>query len=263
MTSSLFDTHCHLDVSEFSHDWRRQLALARGQGVVALLVPAVSRAGWQHLSAVVASDASLHAAYGLHPCYLAEHDPVADADALGHWLEATPAVAVGECGLDFFIQDTDPAAQEALLMSQLSVARSLSLPVILHARRSHDRLLLCLRRAGVTRGIVHAWSGSEEQARRFVDAGFLLGFGGAATFERALKLRRLLQSLPLESVVLETDAPDIPPAFARGERNTPAHLPQIAGVLAEVRGIPAHELALATTRNAARLFGLSIPAGAV
>lgn len=258
MVPVLFDTHCHLDVPEFATDWQQQSALAAAGGVGGMLVPAVSRGAWPHLAGVVAAGTGLYAAYGLHPCYLSEHT-TADLDALGEWLDTVPAVAVGECGLDFFIQDADPARQEALLMAQLGIARAKGLPVILHARRSHDRLLMCLRRAGVTRGIVHAWSGSEEQARRFIDAGFLIGFGGAATFERALKLRRLLQTLPLESLVLETDAPDIPPCFARGERNTPAHLPAIAALLAEVRGLPMAEFAMATTRNATRLLGLPMP----
>jgi TatD DNase family protein len=168
---------------------------------------------------------------------------------------------VGEIGLDFFVPGLDADRQESFLREQLRIARRHGLPVILHVRRSADRLLKHLREVGVTGGIAHAFNGSEQQAQAFLELGFKLGFGGAVTHERALQLRRLATGLPLSALVLETDAPDIPPHWlyrtaaqrAGGEaqgRNEPGELPAIAAVVAGLRGIPVEELAAAPTANA-------------
>ena len=257
------DTHCHLDAAEFAPDVDAVRAQARAVGVRHLVIPAVELA---HCGAVQAL-AQRHGdsyALGIHPLYTgrAGDDDVA---ALGKIVErvrhAPHLVAVGEIGLDYFVPGLDAARQEQFYRAQLQLARRFDLPVILHVRRSADRLLKGLREVPVSGGIAHAFNGSLQQARAFIALGFKLGFGGALTFERALQLRRLAVELPPEALVLETDAPDMPPHWlyrtalerAAGtpqSRNSPAELPRIAQVLADLRGVPLAALAAQTTANA-------------
>ncbi len=251
----LIDTHCHLDAAEFDADRADVAAQARAAGVGCIVIPAVARANFTTVRALAQATPGAVYALGIHPMYVAHADD-ADLDALRHAVRdamADPAfVAIGEIGLDFF----DPAAiavtprQEHFYRSQLEIAAEFGLPVLLHVRRSQDALLKHLRRVRVAGGCAHAFNGSFEQAQAFVDLGFKLGLGGAMTFERALQIRRLAVQMPLDALVLETDAPDIAPAWIRGERNAPAHLARIAQVLAQLRGIDAHALANATALNA-------------
>ena len=258
------DTHCHLDAPEFGGDAAAVVARARAAGVVQMVVPAVERGNFATVRALAHTHALAYA-LGIHPLYVDRADD-ADLDCLAEALEAhrgDPAlVAVGEIGLDHFVPDTDRERQERFYAAQLRLARAVDLPVILHVRRSADTLLKHLRRTPVTGGIAHAFNGSDQQALAFVALGFKLGFGGAMTFERALQLRRLAQTLPLEAIVLETDAPDIPPhwlyrtaADRRAEPgaaapNEPAQLPRIAETLAALRGVPLAEIAEVTGANA-------------
>ena len=257
------DTHCHLDAPEFAHDVDTVRAQARAAGVQHLVLPAVQVA---HADAVRALAHRYGDSYalGIHPLYT----PQADDDAveqLAHILEQyrndPHLVAVGEIGLDFFVPGLDAERQAYFYRQQLQLARRFDLPVILHVRRSADHLLKGLRELPVQGGIAHAFNGSLQQARAFIALGFKLGFGGALTYERALQLRRLTTELPLEALVLETDAPDMPPhwiyrtaaeraAGAAQGRNTPAELPRIAQVLADLRGVPLADLARQTHANA-------------
>ena len=257
------DTHCHLDAPEFAHDVDTVRAQARAAGVQHLVLPAVQVA---HADAVRALAHRYGDSYalGIHPLYT----PQADDDAveqLAHILEQyrndPHLVAVGEIGLDFFVPGLDAERQAYFYRQQLQLARRFDLPVILHVRRSADHLLKGLRELPVQGGIAHAFNGSLQQARAFIALGFKLGFGGALTYERALQLRRLATELPLEALVLETDAPDMPPhwlyrtaaeraAGAAQGRNTPAELPRIAQVLADLRGVPLADLARQTHANA-------------
>ena len=176
---------------------------------------------------------------------------------LREYVQRESAVAVGEIGLDFFVPDYDQARQEYFFSEQLKLAQEFDLPVLLHVRRAQDTVLKHLRRIKVRGGIAHAFNGSRQQADEFIKLGFKLGFGGAMTHSRALRIRELAASLPLESIVLETDAPDIPPDFlARGRPNEPKYLPRIAETLAMLRGISLHEVATATTRNTAHVLPL-------
>ena len=170
-------------------------------------------------------------------------------------------VAVGEIGLDFFVPGIDAGKQESFFVEQLKIARDFDLPVLLHVRRSVDQVLKCLRRIGVHGGIAHAFNGSRQQADEFLRLGFKLGFGGTMTFPRATRIRQLAASLPLESIVLETDAPDIPPAWLDGCRNTPQELVRIAGVLAELRDLSFRDVERVTTENALSLLALERPSG--
>jgi TatD DNase family protein len=253
----LIDTHCHLDVEEFEPDRDQVLVAARSAGLVAIVVPAIHAAGWPRLLRLCASAADLHPALGLHPVYLAQHRPE-HIDDLERTLAETRPLAVGEIGLDFFVPDLDPARQQALFEAQLALARDAGLPVLLHVRKAHDRVLATLKRLRVRGGIAHAFSGSLQQAQQYLDLGFRLGFGGMLTFERSLKLRPLAKALPLEAIVLETDAPDLTVAAHRGERNSPAYLPDVLAALAEVRDTAPAEIAAQTTRNAQEVLGLVV-----
>jgi TatD DNase family protein len=252
---ALIDTHCHLDVEEFDADRPEVIVRARAAGVTGIVVPAIHAAGWSGLIGLCAAEPDLYPALGLHPVYLDQHRDARLAELERRIAETRP-VAVGEIGLDFYLRELDRARQQALFEAQLAIARTAGLPVLIHARKSHDQVLATLRRIRVPGGIAHAFSGSLEQARQYVDLGFLLGFGGMLTFERSRKIRILAQALPIEAIVLETDAPDLTVVSHRGERNSPEYLPDVLAALSEVRGEDPAALAEATSRNARELLGL-------
>lgn len=252
----LIDTHCHIDVAEFDADRDAVLARARAAGVGRMVVPAVTADGWQFLIDLCRREPGLLPALGLHPVYVDRHRD-ADVDVLAEWVERERPVAVGEIGLDHFVAGLDRERQRRLFEAQLTVARDCGLPVLLHVRKAHDAMLATLKRIRVKGGIAHAFNGSLQQAAQYIDLGFKLGFGGMLTYERSSKLRRLAQALPLEALVLETDAPDMTVAAHRGERNSPEYLPDCLQALAAVRGEPAEHVAERTTRNAVEVLGLA------
>jgi TatD DNase family protein len=265
------DTHCHLDAPEFDADRDAVRQQARQAGVALCVLPAVQRSDWAAVQALAAQHGDAYA-LGIHPLYVpqaAEQDLQALDEALTAARDDPRLVAVGEIGLDFFVRALcEPDMRERqwrFYLAQLQLARQHGLPVILHVRRSADLLLKGLRQVGVSGGIAHAFNGSAQQAQAFTGLGFALGFGGAMTFERATALRELARTLPIDALVLETDAPDIPPqwvyrtARARADgqpqgRNTPAELPRIAQVFAELRGMALGDLALDTCANARRVL---------
>lgn len=251
----LIDSHCHLDAPEFDGDRDAVRARARAAGVVAQVLPAVTASSFSALAALCRDRVDLYAAYGLHPMYLDEHAE-ADIERVREYCGRERAVAVGECGLDFFVEGLDADKQRRLFDAQLLVARELDLPLILHARRAVDEVLQRLRRIGGLRGVVHSFSGSEEQAQQLFKLGFHLGIGGPVTYERAQRLRRIVSRMPIDFLVLESDAPDQPNASARGTRNEPAAVREVAETVATLRGADPEQVAAATTRNACRLFGL-------
>jgi TatD DNase family protein len=252
---NLIDTHCHLDVEDFAADRDAVLARARAAGVVGIVVPAIYADGWNGLLALCAAEDDLYPALGLHPVYLDRHRE-SDVEALERAIADHRPLAVGEIGLDYFLPELDRDRQQALLEAQLSVARAANLPVLLHVRKAHEEMLATLRRAGVKGGIAHAFNGSLQQAQRYLDLGFLLGFGGMLTFPRSSRLRRLAAELPGEAIVLETDAPDMTVAAHRGERNSPEYLPDVLQALAEVRGESPEAIAALTSGNARHVLGM-------
>jgi TatD DNase family protein len=252
----LIDTHCHLDVEEFDADRDAVIARARAAGVHEMVVPAVDAAHWHGLLALCRRVDGLHPALGLHPVFL-QHHRQEHLAALAEALASEQPLAVGEIGLDFFIPDTDRDAQRALFRAQLEIAAQAGLPVLLHVRKAHDDVLGLLRAHPVRGGIVHAFNGSEQQAHRYLDLGFKLGFGGMLTYERSRKIRALAAGLPVEAIVLETDAPDMTVASHHGERNSPEYLPECLAALAEVRAQPPALLAEQTTANARDVLGLN------
>ena len=263
------DTHCHLDAAEFNADCDAVRQRAREAGVARCVIPAVERAHWGAVQALAHRHADTYA-LGIHPLYVPqahEDDLLALDKALTAAKDDPRLVAVGEIGLDYFVPALcEPAMRErqwSFYSAQLKLARKHGLPVILHVRRSADLLLKGLRQVAVSGGIAHAFNGSAQQAQAFMDLGFALGFGGAMTYERATQLRALAMALPEQALVLETDAPDIPPHWiyqtaeqrAAGQpqgRNAPEQLPRIAQVLAALRGLPDSELARITWGNAVR-----------
>ncbi|MGH8182584.1 MAG: TatD family hydrolase [Rhodanobacteraceae bacterium] len=251
---SLFDSHAHLDAPEFNADRMRVLRDARAVGVAEMLIPAVAAASWPELRDLCDREPGLYPAYGLHPCYLVQH---ADTDLalLETWLRKHPAKAVGECGLDHFDPGLDRERQLRLLRGQFEIAHQFDLPLVLHARRAFEQVILELRRFGKPlRGVVHSFSGSAEQARELLKLGFCVGIGGPVTHDRATRLRKVVAMLPAECLLLETDAPDQPDASHRGERNEPAFLVDVLDCVAGLRGEDPAELAHVTTANSRRLF---------
>lgn len=253
----LIDTHCHIDVEDFDADRNEILARCRQQGIARIVVPAVLASSWQSLLDLCRRESGLLPALGLHPVYLTQHSD-ADIESLAAWVEREKPVAVGEIGLDYFVETLDRERQQHLFELQLRVARDADLPIILHVRKAHDQVLAILKRYKVRGGIAHAFNGSLQQAQQYIDLGFKLGFGGMLTYERSNKLRRLAKELPLDVIVLETDAPDMTVAAHRGERNSPEYLLDCLQSLAEVRGEDPLMVAAATTRNAEQILGLSI-----
>ena len=256
------DSHCHLDSREFDADRDEIVAQSRAAGVEAI----VNLPG--HVDHFAQAKATRErygclTGYGIHPMWVAGPSMSStrgDIATLRTWVEREKPELIGEIGLDFFIPDFNQIEQEWFFAEQLKVAREFDLPVSLHVRRSQDHILKHLRRVKVRGGFAHAFNGSAQQAAEFVKLGFCLGFGGTATFPQAQRVRALLREVPIENVVVETDAPDIPPSFlgtmGSTARNSPAFLPRIGEMLAEVRGMPVAAFAAATTANVRRVLGL-------
>ena len=260
------DTHCHLDAAEFDADRDAVRQRARDAGVAMCVIPAVERGNWAKVREVAHRYGDVYA-LGIHPLYVpqAQDDDLQALDELLNASKDDPRlVAVGEIGLDYFVPALcEPAQREKqwrFYTSQLQLARKHGLPVILHVRRSGDMLLKGLRQTKVQGGIAHAFNGSLQQAHAFIDLGFVLGFGGAMTFERATQLRHLAATLPLSAIVLETDAPDIPPQWvyrtaeqrAKGGvqgRNEPSELPDIAETMGQLRSLSQTQIATETLSN--------------
>jgi TatD DNase family protein len=256
------DTHCHLDAADFDADRGAVVAAARAAGVAMIVIPAVDAGNFDRVRAL-AHEHGLAYALGIHPM-CTPGAGAADLAALRAALEANRSdprlVAVGEIGLDHFIAGLDRQQQAEIFAAQLRLAREFDLPVLLHVRQAIDSVLKQLRTQPVQGGIAHAFNGSEQQAAAFVNLGLKLGCGGALSFDRALRIRRVAGAVPLDAIVMETDAPDIAPqwlyrsaeARAAGAtmRNAPAELPRIGAVLAGLRGIAPELLAAATTANA-------------
>jgi TatD DNase family protein len=255
----LIDTHCHLDASEFDADRDAVIQAAIEQGVQMMVIPAVEKNNFAQVIQLAEKYGQCAYALGIHPMYVKNAQPE-DLSTLKTTLEKQiksdlPPVAIGEIGLDYFVEDHDKALQSFYFTEQLKLAKQFDLPVILHVRRAIDDILKYLRLYKVRGGIAHAFNGSQQQAEQFIELGFKLGFGGAMTYPRALKIRGLASSLSMEAIVLETDAPDIPPEWLKsGEKNSPSQLKKISEIMAELRSIKASQVAEITTKNALEIL---------
>jgi TatD DNase family protein len=255
----LIDTHTHLDFDDFDADRSAVLARCQQLGVERMVVLGVYQRNFQRVWDLALKQPSAYAALGLHPVYIDEHQPQ-HLDQLRDWLERLAGhpklCAVGEIGLDYYVESLDRTRQQQVFEAQLQLAVDFNLPALLHVRRSHADVIATLKRFRLKRaGIIHAFAGSREEAREYIKLGFKLGLGGAATWPQALRMHRVLADLPLDSVVLETDSPDMAPAMYPGQRNSPEHLPDICSALAILMNTNAEQLADSSTANARALFG--------
>lgn len=261
---SLIDTHTHLDFPDFDPDRPQLLQRCRAAGVERMVVLGVYQQNWQRLWNLVEHTDGLYAAFGLHPVFLDQHRPE-HIDQLRRWLERLHGhpklCAIGEFGLDYYVESLDRERQQVLFEAQLQLAAEFELPVLLHVRRAHARTLATLKQFRLPRaGIIHAFSGSCEEAKQYRKLSFLLGLGGAGTWPQATRMQRVIATLDDEAIVLETDAPDMAPAMHPGARNSPEFLPEICAELARQRGQTPEQLAAISTSNACRLFGWPLPA---
>lgn len=248
----LIDSHCHLDFEIFDSDRDAIMSQCQKIGIQHIIIPAVTADTWPRLLATCQQSTLLHSSLGLHPMFMDAHQ-TEDVASLEHAVTRHNPIAIGEIGLDFYLPEHDKQAQKGLFEQQLKIAQKHQLPVLLHVRKAHDETLKLLRKTPVPGGIIHAFNGSLQQAENYMELGFLFGIGGAITHPRATKLRQLVQDLPLSSLALETDAPDMP-LFGHTERNSPLYLPHILSCLAKLRSEPLKRVAKATTENLQRVF---------
>ena len=251
------DTHCHLNAEPFSGKVSQIVDTARKNGVSHILIPAVDTASFTDVHHIAHAIDGCSYALGIHPLYVLQ-SPESDLDVLAQWVDEKRSddcfAAIGEIGLDFYLPERcTPAArekQEYFFCRQLEIARQYDLPVLLHTLRSVDTVLKFLRQYGVKRGIAHAFNGSMQQAQAYIHQGFKISFCGTVTYERAKQRRTLAKELPIDAIVVETDAPDLPPYWKGKRENSPAELPRIAETVAGLRGVSPAYLAEWTSRNA-------------
>ena len=251
----LIDTHCHLDFEAFNADREQVLQEARDVGLIGIVVPGTHQQGLESLLSVCAAHDALYPVIGLHPMFLEQHQE-SDIEKLEYAINDSKPYAIGEIGLDYRDSVVDEGQQTFYFEQQVLLARKKELPVILHILKAHDQALKILRNNPVCGGTVHAFNGSLQQAEQYIELGFKLGFGGMLTYERSSKLRKLAAELPIESIVLETDAPDMTVFQYQYQRNSPVYLPYCLQALAEVRNEAPDVIAAQTTENAISVFRL-------
>lgn len=251
----LIDSHCHIDFDAFDTDRAEVLKQCQQHGIERLIVPGVSEKHWQKQIHLCHEHSQLALALGLHPLFIEDHQE-SDLVTLETLIQQHHPIAVGEIGLDFYHDKNASEKQISFFQAQLKLAKQFDLPVILHVRKAHDETLKYLRQFALKGGVVHAFSGSEQQAQHYIKLGFKLGIGGALTYDRAHKLHKLFSTLPLEAIVLETDAPDMPLSGKQGQRNSPAYLPLVLDKLTTIRPENKQQIAQTLTTNTKRLFQL-------
>ncbi|HHW4679666.1 MAG TPA: TatD family hydrolase [Xylella sp.] len=259
MSVVLIDSHCHLDAQVFDNDRTEIIARAHAAGVIAQVILAVTATQWPKLRTICMRTSGLYPAYGLHPIFLTEHHPT-HLHALRDWIEHERPCAIGECGLDFHLKELNTELQHNYFISQLTIAREYALPVIVHARHAVEQVIPLIKRIGKLRGVVHSFSGSLEQARQLWKLGFMISLGGAMTYTHAHRLHRLAMEMPLDYLLLETDAPYQPDSEIRGQRNEPGRLPTILNYIATLRKQDRNKIAKVINANTKQLFGLKVTA---
>lgn len=251
----LIDSHCHIDFAIFDDDRATILARCQQLGITDLILPATTAKRWQNLLDLCQNTAMLHPALGMHPMFMEQHQS-SDISLLADYITTNAVVAIGEIGLDFYDHGHDKTAQIELVSAQLALAQQNQLPVILHVRKAHDQMLQLLKRFSINQGIVHAFTGSEQQAHNYIKQGLCLGIGGVISYPRAKRLRQMVSELPEHALVLETDAPDMPLSGQQGQRNSPENIALIAQTVSELRQQSLDDVAAFTTQNCQRLFNL-------
>lgn len=251
----LIDSHCHLDFADFDADRDAIISNCLASGLTDIILPAVTCDRWPQLIQICQQYPILHYALGCHPMFMDQH-PEDALSQLDTAIQQFQPIAVGEIGLDYFLPGHNKQPQLALFSGQLKLAEKHQLPVILHVRKAHDEVLKLLRQIPLKGGIVHAFSGSTQQAQQYRALGFLVGIGGGLTYPRAQRLQGLFSELPLSQIALETDAPDMPFCGHQGERNSPEYIPLVAEKLAELRDETLAEIAAQTSANVRNLFAI-------
>lgn len=253
---NIIDTHCHLDVADFDLDRDEVLTRCRALGISKIIIPAIQENTWLNVLELCKSEKGLYPALGLHPVFIRQHKRD-DLEKLEQLLETVSPVAIGEIGLDFYIKELNPQQQIDLFEAQLHIAKNHELPVILHVRKAHDQVLQLLKKIKVKGGFSHAFNGSLQQAEQYIDLGFKLGFGGTLTYENSTKIHNLAKTLPLDAIVLETDAPDMVVESHRGKRNSPEYIVECLAALANIRNIDVDVIAKQTSKNANDVINFS------
>jgi TatD DNase family protein len=251
----IIDSHCHIDFNDFDADRNEVIQRAQQLGVEKIIVPGVQRTRWDRVRDCCDAYPALYPCYGLHPYFIAEHHRD-DIDALARYIEQHRPVAIGECGLDFFLKQLDREQQHFYFEQQLDIALQADLPVVIHARKSSEAVIDAIKQRPGLRGMIHSYSGSYQQAVKLIDLGFYLSFGGPVTFEKSTRLRGLVSQLPLDSILVETDAPDQPGQMANGQRNEPAFIAEVVEQIAQLHHTDINRVAAITTENAKALFQL-------
>ena len=252
---NIIDTHCHLDLQVFDTDRADIIAKCNQLGITGIIIPGIESGSWDKLLQLTSTDQNLYPALGLHPVFISSHTDN-DIALLDQYVTTHRIYAIGEIGLDFFITDTDRNKQITFFDRQLSIAEKNHLPVILHVRKAHDEVLSMLKTRRLSGGTCHAFNGSIDQAKKYIELGFKLGFGGTMTYPNARKIHQLARNIPLESIVLETDAPDMSGYQHKGERNQPDYIMDALNALAVLKDMSVEEVAYQTTQNATALFRL-------
>lgn len=251
----IIDSHCHIDFSDFDEDRQEVLDRATHLGVEKIIVPGVKQSTWLRISEYCQRYTQLYPCFGLHPYFINEHCEN-DLDSLQNIISQIKPVAVGECGLDFFLKDLDKSKQHFYFEQQLDIAIQAQLPVVVHARKSTQAVIQAIKQRPGLSGMIHSYSGSYEQAKQLIELGFYLSFGGPITYEKSTRLRKLVQDLPLSHLLVETDAPDQPVANTDSSRNEPGFIIDVIDTISTLHQLDPSEIASITTENANRLFQL-------
>ncbi len=255
MRYRLIDTHCHLDFSDFDHDRNEIITNSRANGVDTFILPSVARDNWAAVKKLAEDYPEIQPAYGLHPCFLDRHS-VNDLQQLDQWLIEHPALAIGESGLDYRDKNVDRKLQQTLFSGQLALAEKYQLPIIIHAVKALADVITMVKEYPKVRGVLHSFSGSIEQADILYKHGFFFGVGGPVSWKNTRKVKKMVAKLPLDAIVLESDAPDQPPENYRGLRNQPDWIVDVVEEIAKLHSLSTTEVAKFTTANAQRLFKL-------
>jgi len=255
--NTLIDAHCHLDFDTFSDDLTDVLQRAKNKNISDIIIPGTQKKYWQRITALTIRHPNLHPCYGLHPYWVRHHDK-ADIANLEEYISSNPAIAIGECGLDFRQSQAEKNLQLYFFEAQLKIAQAHQLPVVIHSVNATETVIQSIRKFNKLRGMIHSYSGSLEQAKQLIELNFFISISGSVTFDNAKKIRAVASTIPLTSLLIETDAPDQPDMKHQGKRNEPAFLINTLDVIAGLRDERREVIVQQTTLNAKELFNLKL-----
>ncbi|MDH5485158.1 MAG: TatD family hydrolase [Gammaproteobacteria bacterium] len=251
----IIDSHCHIDFEDFDSDRDQVIHNANRAGVEKIIVPGITARNWQRQHDICQQYTGLYAAFGLHPYFLEQHQQQ-HIDALKQWIEQHDTIGIGECGLDFFLPELDKDTQQFYFYAQLELALEKQLPVVIHARKATEQVIQAIKQRPGLRGMIHSYSGSYEQATQLIDLGFFISLGASITYDNATRIQKIASQLPLEHLLVETDAPDQAGGVHRGKRNEPGFIVEVVEGLACIKGLSRENIIQQTSLNAMTLFGL-------